>query len=163
MPNKTLTIEKVLDILDGTPRRIDQLTAGLPPSLLRTAPAGGEWSANDVLAHLRACADVRGGALLRIIAEDRPTIRAVDPRSYLTQTDHLDLEFQTSIAAFAAQRQELMAALHRLPRDDWLRMATVTGAGAVLERTVLFYGQWLAGHERAHVKQIGRIVNAIRP
>ena len=56
-----------------------------------------------------------------------------------------------------------MAALHRLPRDDWLRMATVTGAGAVLERTVLFYGQWLAGHERAHVKQIGRIVSAIRP
>jgi hypothetical protein len=29
----------------------------------------------------------------------------------------------------------------------------------VLERTVLFYAQWLARHERPHVKQIQRIVN----
>jgi hypothetical protein len=28
----------------------------------------------------------------------------------------------------------------------------------VLERTVLFYAQWLARHERPHLKQIERIV-----
>jgi hypothetical protein len=32
----------------------------------------------------------------------------------------------------------------------------VTGAGAVLQRTVESYGQWLAGHERTHVKQIAK-------
>jgi hypothetical protein len=37
----------------------------------------------------------------------------------------------------------------------------VTGAGKVLERTVLFYARWLAGHEEPHVKQIERIVNAM--
>jgi hypothetical protein len=36
--------------------------------------------------------------------------------------------------------------------------ATVTGAGRTLERTVLFYAQWLASHERPHVKQIERAV-----
>ena len=36
------------------------------------------------------------------------------------------------------------------------------GAGKVLERTVLFYAQWLAEHERPHVKQIERIVNTMR-
>ncbi len=34
----------------------------------------------------------------------------------------------------------------------------VTGAGTVRERTVLFYGRWLAGHERSHIKQIEHIV-----
>jgi hypothetical protein len=31
----------------------------------------------------------------------------------------------------------------------------------VLDRTVLFYAQWLARHERTHVKQIERIVNTV--
>jgi hypothetical protein len=46
-----------------------------------------------------------------------------------------------------------------LPIDAWSRSATVTGAGKVLERTVLFYARRLAGHERPHVKQVERIVN----
>ena len=53
-----------------------------------------------------------------------------------------------------------MAVLEPLPQHGWSRTATVTGAGTVLQRTVLFYARWLAGHERPHVKQIGRIVKA---
>jgi hypothetical protein len=30
------------------------------------------------------------------------------------------------------------------------------------ERTALFYAQWLAEHERPHVKQIGRIASTLR-
>jgi hypothetical protein len=37
----------------------------------------------------------------------------------------------------------------------------VTGAGKILERTVLFYADWLARRERPHVKQIERIVNTM--
>ena len=63
--------------------------------------------------------------------------------------------------AFATQRTNLLAILEPLAPEDWSRVATVTGAGKVLERTVLFYAQWLAVHERPHVKQIERIVNMI--
>jgi hypothetical protein len=59
------------------------------------------------------------------------------------------------------QRVDLLAVLSPLPIDAWSRSATVTGAGKVLERTVLFYGQWLARHERQHVKQVERIVNTM--
>jgi hypothetical protein len=40
-------------------------------------------------------------------------------------------------------------------------MATVTGAGKPRERTVYTYAQWLANHERPHIKQIEHIVNTI--
>ena len=120
----------------------------------------GEWSANDVLAHLRACADVRGGCIPVILAEDRPTLRAVDPRSWIERTDYRDLEFGPSLRAFAAQRAELLALLEPLPPEGWSRAATVTGAGKPLERSVLFYAEWLARHERPHVEQVGRIVGA---
>jgi len=34
--------------------------------------------------------------------------------------------------------------------------------GKVLGRDVLFYGRWLAGHERSHLRQIERIVNTMQ-
>jgi hypothetical protein len=58
----------------------------------------------------------------------------------------------------ARQRAGLLTILKPLPPEDWSRVATVTGAGKPLVRTVLSYAQWLARHERPHVKQIERIV-----
>jgi hypothetical protein len=157
-----MTIEQMLTLLEETPRRIAALTAELSPAQLRTAPAPDEWSANDVLAHLRACADMWGGCIVKIVAEDHPTLRAINPRTWIKQTDYPELEFGPSLDAFTTQRAELLAALQPLPHDQWSRSATVTGAGAVLERTVSIYATKLAGHEQPHVKQIARIVEAIR-
>jgi len=160
--SKALTIEQVLTLLAETPPRLAALTAGLSPAQLHTAPNHDAWSANDVLAHLRACADVWGGCVLTLIAEDTPTLRAVNPLTWIKQTDYLELEFRPSLSSFTNQRADLLAVLEPLPREAWSRAATVTGAGKVLERTVLFYAQWMAGHERSHVKQVGRIVNEMR-
>ncbi len=162
MPNTSLTIEQVLTLLEATPQRIAALTADLEPAKLHTSPGPDEWSANDVLAHLRSCADVWGNCMLEMIAEDRPTIRAINPRTWIMQTNYPELEFQSSLYSFTTQRAELLAVLEPLPEEGWSRTATVTGAGSPLQRTVLLYGQWLAGHERSHVKQIERIVHAMR-
>ncbi|HEX8732991.1 MAG TPA: DinB family protein [Ktedonobacterales bacterium] len=163
MPGKnTLTAQQALALLTETPTRLAALTADLTPAQLRTSPGPDEWSLNDILAHLRACADMWGGCMARIIAEDRPTLRAINPQAWIAQTNYPTLEFQPSLRAFTAQRAELLAALGSLPPQGWARSAIVTGAGAVLERTVLFYARWLAGHERTHVKQIARMAATLR-
>ena len=149
-------------MLAETPPRIAALTAGLVPTQLQTAPNQDEWAASDVLAHLRACADVWGGCIAAIIAEERPTLRAVNPRTWIKQTDYRELEFLPSLGAFAAQRRELVVVLEPLPPEVWSRAATVTGAGRALERTVLFYARWPAEHEQSHFKQVERIVNTMR-
>ncbi len=79
MPGKPLTIEQVLTLLTETPSRIADLTTGSTPAQLRAQAGEDEWSANDVLSHLRACADVWGGCILAMIAEDAPTLKAVNP------------------------------------------------------------------------------------
>jgi hypothetical protein len=162
VPNKTLTVEQTLALLAETPRRIAALTAGLAPAQLQVTPAPDAWSANEVLAHLRACADVWGNCMLTMIAKDRPTLQAVNPRTWINRTNYPELEFRASLRTFARQRADLLAILDPLPQIGWSRRATVTGAGAVLERTVLFYGRWLAGHERTHVKQVAGIVEGLR-
>jgi hypothetical protein len=162
VPRISLTIEQVLTLLAETPLRIAALTSGLAPAQLHAAPSHGEWSANDVLAHLRACADVWGGCIVTIIAQDTPTIRAINPRTWIKSTDYLEQEFQPSLQAFATQRTDLLAVLEPLAPEGWSRMATVTGAGKVLVRTVHTYAQWLAHHERPHIKQIERIVKTMQ-
>ena len=161
VPDRKLTIEQAMTLLAATSARIAALTAGLTPIQLRTKPNHDEWSANDLLAHLRACADVWGNCIVEMIAEDRPTLRAVNPLTWIKKMDYLELEFLPSLNSFATQRTDLLAVLEPLPYEGWSRAATVTGAGSVLERTVLSYAQWLALHERPHVKQIERIVNTM--
>ena len=162
MPDRSLTPEQVLTLLAATPLRLAALTAGVEPAQLKAALNPGEWSANAVLAHLRACSDMWGDCMVAIITQDKPTLRAVNPRTWIKQTDYLDQEFAPSLRSFTTQRTELLAVLEPLASEDWSRSATVAGAGKPLERTVLFYARWLANHERPHLKQIERIVRTIR-
>lgn len=161
MSRTSLTIEQALALLAEAPRRIAALTKGLTEAQLHRAPERGEWSANEILAHLRACADTRGEAIGTILASDHPTFRAINPRTWLKETDYLELEFRPSLRAFTRQRAALLGILEPLPRKAWSRAATVTGAGQPLERTVLDYADWVAVHERPHLKQLADLVERV--
>lgn len=161
MSRRSFTIEQIVSELADNPQRIAELVAGLKPAHLHAPQRPGEWSVNEVLAHLRACADVWGGCIDRILREERPTIRAIDPRTWVTGTDYPKQRFKVSFQAYTAQRAELLARLRRLKRDQWSRSARVVGAGKELERTVKFYAQWLARHEGTHVKHIRRMAAAM--
>jgi len=153
-----IEIEQVLTMLAETPPRLAALTAHLSPEALQMRPTHEEWSANEVLAHLRACADVWGTCIMTIIAEDIPTLRAVNPRTWINQADYLELAFRPSLGAFTTQRDELLAVLSPLPIAAWSRTARVSTVGRVLEPTVLSYAERLVVHERPHLKQIERLV-----
>ena len=138
------------------PRRIAAAAHGVSAKRLRTERILGEWTAVDVLAHLRCCADARGDFIPRILGERRPTLRAIDPRTLFRTTSYRDLEFAESLRAFTRQRAKHLRLLRSLPKTEWERTAIVTGGGLARERTVLFYAQWLARHEPAHVRHIER-------
>ena len=157
--DQPLAIDQALTRLEEQPEAIAAVTVGLPRARLHTPPSGREWSVNDVLAHLRSCADMWGKYIAMIIVEDHPTIRAMNPTTWIKSTNYPELEFAPSFRAFRKQRDELLAFLWPLPKAAWSRTATVTGAGRPRERTVLEYARWLANHERTHVKHIARIVS----
>ena len=149
-----LTIDEVLAVLEESPRRIAALTADLSRARLEKTPVLGVWSINDVLSHLRSVCDARGEFMRLMLAEPRPTLRANDPRALQKRTDYG--EFAPSFRAFRRQRASLLRFLKAMPRRSWSRTAIITGGGPPRERTVLFYARWLAGHERAHVRQLAR-------
>lgn len=162
MAQKYFPIPKILTILADDPVRIAETTTGLTPAQLRTSPTENEWSVNEILAHLRACSDVWGGHILRILAEDTPTLIGVNPRTWMKKTNYLELDFAASFQAFTRQRFELLVVLRVLQPDDWNRASSVQAWGQVYAKTLLGYADGLARHERTHVRQIVAAANAAR-
>ncbi len=138
------TVEQVLDQLHATPVQLRKVARGVSPELLRRPPGPDAWSANDVLAHLRACADKWGDCATRIVQEDQPQLRGTEPRVWITKTDYPDLEFAASLRAFVRQRTALLAVLDELRPDEWRRTGTLVGTHT--ERALDdLVPRWIAG------------------
>ena len=106
-------IRHIVALLARAPLRIEAATRACHPTRLELRSATEPWSASDILAHLRACADMWGKYIGMILSEDRPTFRAVNPTTWIKQTNYREQAFQPSLHAFTTQRAELLAVLSR--------------------------------------------------
>ena len=163
MARVTWPIDEVLEGLASAPVRIAELTKGVAAARLKAAPEPGEWSVVEVLAHLRACADVWGGHIAAILAEENPTRRGVNPRQWIKEKDYAGLAFGPSFKVYRAQRADLLDTLRPLTAAQWSRTCTITGAGKPLVVESRFYANKLFEHERPRLKQIAKTVAAVRP
>lgn len=147
-------IDQILYSLANTPLQIANSTKGVDASLLRAKSDRKPWSANDILAHLRSCADVWGNSIEAMLAEDTPTLPDLHPRKWVKETNYLELPFHESFQAFVKQREKLLVTLRKLPFDDWSRAAMIGGR----KHTVFTQARRMAKHEKEHCKQIENLL-----
>lgn len=163
MPRSLLTIDEIMAILPATVPHVASLTQGLSDTELLAQPDPGEWSANELLAHLRAAQDVLGANITRIVREDRPAWRRLSPRERQRKAGYNDWAFRAAFEAFATGRSDLLAVLEPMSAGDWERVAVVTVApNRSMEQSARFFGDWLAGHEREHLDQMARAIDRVR-
>ena len=155
------TTDEVVTVLASTPERIGSITAGLAPDRLLAPPSPGEWSVNEILAHLRACADQWGGNMELLVTQEQPRLKSMRPRAWMMRTDYPELAFAPSFGLFVRQRAELLALLAAMPPDRWSRAARVSSYGPD-PRSVLYFADRMAKHEEVHVVQIQQTVSAVR-
>ena len=155
-------INEILTLLAETPGRLASMTQGLENVRLYGKADEEAWSVNDILAHLRACADVWGKSILAMISQDHPTLRYVSPRTWQRKTDYPAQEFQISLQAFTRQRDELLKLLTPLTLEDWSHGATFTGTTRGREQTVFSYARRIVDHETQHLDQIEEVLNTIQ-
>lgn len=158
MAPKLMSAEQIVELLSLSPNRIATAIEGVSDDLLASHPEPEEWSPLQVLIHLRACADVWGDVrIVRMLNESEPTIRAINPMTWLPQTDYRSLPFRASLDAFTTQRLSLLERLTAIEPEAWERGATFTGGGKPRRYTVWTEADALARHERAHIKHIKQI------
>jgi hypothetical protein len=150
-------IETYLKLLAKTPRRIASVSKGIENTQLQRRTAKEPWSANDILAHLRSCADVWGKTIHEMLVKDNPTLPYVHPRQWIKKTDYPKLDFQLSLQAFTSQRKDLLKTLKRLSFEDWSHASMIKGR----EHTIFTQTRRMATHEDGHCEQIEEIIKAL--
>ena len=157
MKAKLLTAEQSLLLLRENAAGLVSLTGDQPARRLKHRQQPDEWSPQDVLAHIRACCDVWGGNIGKILAEEHATFKGMNPLTWLKRTDYPEWPFEKALRAFSTQRRALLRDLGQLSPTDWERTASVISYGQLsFERSVRSYVSQLARHERTHVRQIKR-------
>lgn len=156
-------IERVLDELAEMPRRVAAAAQRMSSAQLHTRPDEESWSANDILAHLCACADVWGGSIQKMLREEHPTMRYVSPRTWMKKTNFPELRFEDSFQAYTQQRSELLNVLKSLGPEEWRCGATFTGTTRGREHTIFSYAVRIIRHEQEHCQQIEALVERIEP
>jgi uncharacterized damage-inducible protein DinB len=143
-------IDEFVQILDKVPRRIERAMLRIDNKQLHARSSKEPWSVNDILAHMRSCADVWGGSIEKMLAEDHPKLGYIHPRQWVKRTNYLELDFQESFKAYKAQRKKLLQLLKKLPFEAWTRGAIIQGR----EHTVFSQVRRISLHEGVHCEQI---------
>jgi len=147
-------IEKYLAILSETVPRLEQAVKGQDEARLQFKGDKTAWSVNEILAHLRSCADLWTHSIYAMLAENRPTFSDINERKWAKVTRYAELPFRESLHAFSLQRENLLRVLKALPLESWERSAII------FERKHAIFTQTrrLAKHEMEHIEQIENLL-----
>jgi hypothetical protein len=143
-------IEKFMQQLEEMPESIYACAAGLDDARLHGSPAARTWSAAEILAHIRACADLWTFSIYAMLAEKEPVLADINERKWTKITRYAALPFHFSLQAYTLQRSHLLQILHDLPFESWERSATILRR----RHTVFTQARRLAIHETEHLEQL---------
>jgi hypothetical protein len=143
-------IKKYLAILSETPQKIEYATKDLEETRLQAKADVKSWSVNDILAHLRSCADLWTHSVYAMLAENEPVFSDINERKWMKVTRYTELRFSLSFQAYSLQRECLLHVLQALPFGSWERSGIIFGR----RHTVFTHTRRMAKHEQEHVMQI---------
>ena len=151
---------RTIELLTHAPLRLKRATRGVQTARLYCRSDVEPWSVSDILAHLRACADVWGHSIMAMIAQDNPIQRYVSPRALMRKPTYANQEFGAALESFAKERRKLVKTLAHLDLHGWARRGTFTGTSPRgRDQTVLSYAHRLVDHEQAHLDQIETLLS----
>ena len=148
----------LIQTLDENARRVEALLAGLSEEEARRAPAPNEWSAFEVLTHLRTSEAIMMPRLLQILV--RPGVRMpdMDEHRWGELLARARLPIPDQVLAFAARRRELVGLLETLQPQEWATAGEHETQGQLTVRRI---AEHAVAHEQEHLEQIEAVRRSI--
>lgn len=144
-------IDGLLFRLSDVPLRIAHAVEGYDEAELRTARAEGEWSAVDILAHIRASDEIVAHRAYVLLIRDNPTLLAYDERRWAEVARYAQIAFRSSLALYALRRAELLNLLRYTNPENWHRVGLHETRGPV---SLLDIVTSMVEHEEEHCIQL---------
>ena len=144
--------EEVMAHLRAAPERLWATFAAAGAGAECCTPAyGEEWSAGEVLAHLRAMDAILVSCVFVMAVVDNPSFPGVDERALAERAGYLEDGLATALDSFTCRRAELVRLLERPDDAGWRRESVHAAYGRF---TIEDYARHFARHEVEHLAQI---------
>ena len=132
------------------PAAVDAIRRPHPEVILECCPDEGEWSARDIVCHLRDYESQARERLERILRGDNPFLSAnTNPWEYSSM--YHKVAFEGALSVFAERRAQTVEWLRSLPDDAWRRPARDAIFGPTYFEEVVGF---IAEHDRTHLRQM---------
>jgi uncharacterized damage-inducible protein DinB len=148
-----------IEVLWNTPATVRALVAKATTEELATPEAPGKWSVRVVAQHLADSDLVWGWRLRLVFAQDRPMITGYDQDAWATRLRYDDVAIEEALADFEQLRRSNLRLLARLPEEDRARVGVHAERG---DESVAHIIRLTAGHDVLHLRQIERILAAVK-
>jgi hypothetical protein len=143
-------------VLAATPRAVREQVVGLPEDLLGRRPAPKEWSVAELLGHLWDSEIAYSFRARAILAQHEPRLIGYDQDAWAALPRPV---FAELLDAFAALRHANLALVRETPQAHWTRVGLHAERGPISFRLLT---ETMAGHDRAHLRQLAQTVTAVR-
>jgi hypothetical protein len=150
------SVEQALLVIAETPSIVRGLFDGLSEESL-AGSAAGTWGARQVLEHLIDAESIAfRDRIGRILSEDRPFIKSIDPPSRLQEGGYAERSLDDLLAEFEGLRAGSTEWLLSIDPADYAREGEHDEAGTILVGELIHY--W-AVHDLTH---LGQMMTALR-
>lgn len=170
---KASSIEERLGRLQRTPGELERAVAGKSEAEVSRRPDGRNWSAREILCHLRDVEELFQVRFHTIVALDEPRILVVgatpadlapwriggsiqhplDPDRWAEERQYRRSDAGEALAAFQRRRAEVLTLLRSLSPPEWQRGGTHLRRG---RQTLAEWVASLAAHDDNHLDQLRR-------
>jgi len=168
-----LAVDSILGRLAETPRELAGALERKSERELSTRPDAENWSATEIVCHLRDVEELFQVRFHTILAVHEPQIfvlgasaselmpwriggaigHPLDPVRWAEDRQYTRNDAHEASAAFARRREEVLTVLHSLSAEDWQRVGVHPARGRL---TLRDWAGSLAAHDENHLDQLRR-------
>ena len=140
----------VLAGLAASPAILDELLRGITAAQADARPDPERFTIREAIAHMADWEPIWLARVLKILAEDAPTIESLDEGEFAVRNRYHETDFSEQAARFAEGRAALVSALRPLTADEWLRVGIREWGPLTLDG----FAAMILGHDGYHLHQV---------
>jgi len=151
----------IMATLQATPAALDSFLRNLGDVSWTLRLDRNEWSITEIVCHLRDVdSELNFPRLVKVLNEPNPFISGHDTDRWAEERRYFKQDGKHAFSQFINIRLKLLNLLQHADESDWLRPARHAIFGPTsMEELASFIGD----HDRLHINQIVKILNAIHP
>jgi hypothetical protein len=155
-------VSEITDLLERFRRGAELVavvTTGAAGQELDFSPAADRWTVRQIVGHLADSEIVTADRMRRVIAEENPTLLAMDEKAWAEKLDYGRRRFSQMVETFRRIRGENYELLNGLPEEAFQRPGTHSERGQI---TLLDLLRIYTEHAENHSRQIRTVRDAYK-